>query len=86
MLLLHGDFQFKNTRDYPIKIEVDVSGGVASVGIYGLLTDDEYDISITTKTVKSTSSTLVVDSFKVYKRDGQVVNTEKLYRDTYKKH
>ena len=80
------DFQFKNTRDYPIKIEVDVSGGVASVGIYGLLTDDEYDISITTKTVKSTSSTLVVDSFKVYKRDGQVVNTEKLYRDTYKKH
>ncbi len=80
------DFQFKNTRDYPIKIEVDVSGGVASVGIYGLLTDDEYDISITTKTVKSTASTLIVDSFKVYKRDGQVVKTEKLDRDTYKKH
>ena len=80
------DFQFKNTRDYPIKIEVDVSGGVASVGIYGLLTDDEYDISITTKTVKSTSTTLVVDSFKVYKQNGEVVKTEKLYRDTYKKH
>ncbi len=80
------DFRFQNTRNYPIKIEASVSGGIANVKIYGLLTDDEYDISITTKTVKSTSTSLVVDSFKVYKRNGEVVNTEKLYRDTYKKH
>ena len=80
------DFKFKNTRNYPIKIEAEVSGGVAEVGIYGLLTDNEYDISITTKTIKSTSTSLVVDSFAVYKQNGQVVKTEKLYRDTYKKH
>ncbi len=80
------DFKFQNTRNYPIKIETSVANGVAQINIYGLLTDDEYDISIETKTIKSTSTSLVVDSYKVYRRNGQIVNQEKLDRDTYKKH
>ena len=47
------DFKFKNSRDYPIKIVSSVQNGVATVSIYGLATDNEYDISIETKTIKS---------------------------------
>lgn len=47
------DFKFKNSRDYPIKIISSVEGGVATVSIYGLATNNEYDISIETETIKS---------------------------------
>ena len=81
------DFKFENTRDYPIKIESSVSGGVATVSIYGLKTDNEYDsIRIEAKTIKSTNTSLVVDAYRVYRKDGQVVRSEKISRDTYKKH
>lgn len=83
------DFKFENRRDYPIKIEASVSGGIAKISIYGLKTDEEYDIydlSIESKTIKSTSTSLVVESYRVYKdSDGNVVKREKLYTDTYKK-
>ncbi len=80
------DFKFKNRREYPIKIEASVSGGIAKVNIYGLLTDDEYDIFIDTRTVKSTSTTLVVESYRAYRRNGEIIKRDKLYTDTYKKH
>lgn len=80
------DFKFKNRRDYPIKIEASVSGGIANVKIYGLLTDDEYDISIGTRVKKNTATSLVVESYRVYKKDGVEVKRDKLYTDTYKKH
>lgn len=79
------DFKFKNSRDYPIKIESTVSGGIAKVRIYGLKTDNEYNITIETSTVKSTSKNLIVDSFKVYRQNGKVIKKEKISRDTYKK-
>ncbi len=98
------DFKFKNSRNYPIKIETSVSNGVATVSIYGFKTDDEYDISIETQFIKSIpfktvyksnnnykSGTViqggkngsVIDAYKVYKRNGQIVKKEKLSRDTY---
>lgn len=80
------DFRFKNTRDYPIRIESSVSGGVATVNIYGLRNGNEYDIRIETKVVKRTSSNIIVDAFKVYRKNGEVVKREKLSRDTYKIH
>lgn len=80
------DFKFKNRRNYPIKIEAYVSGGIAEVNIYGLRTDDEYDLSIYSKVIKSTSTTLVVESYRAYKRNGEIVRMDKLYTDTYKKH
>lgn len=78
------DFKFKNSRDYPIMIESSVSGGIATVSIYGLKRDVEYDISIETKTVKRTSSNIIIDAYKVYRLNGDVVKSEKLSRDTYK--
>ena len=80
------DFKFINSRNYPIKIESSVSGGVATVNIYGLKNEIEYDISIETKTIKKTSSDFVVDAFKIYKLNGNIVKSEKLSRDTYKSH
>ena len=43
------DFKFKNSRKYPIKITASVSGGVATIQIWGHKEDVEYDISIETK-------------------------------------
>ena len=60
------------------------------VNIYGLKTNEEYDIydlSIESKTIKSTDKTLVVESYRAYRdRDGNLVRKDKLYTDTYKKH
>ena len=84
------DFKFENRRSYPIKIEATVSGGIARIKIYGLKSDEEYDrynLSIGSKTIKNTSTTLVVESYRLYKdENGNVVKQDKLYTDTYKKH
>ena len=81
------DFVFENSRSYPIKILSSVQDGVARVQIYGYENPNEqnYDISIETTLVKSTSTTNVYDAYKVYKQNGEVVKREKLSRDTYKK-
>jgi len=81
------DFKFINSRDYPIKIEAAVSDGTCRVKIYGLRKSDDYDnIYLTTKTIKKTSNSIVIDSYRVYERDGEVVFSKKMYRDTYKVH
>lgn len=46
------DFQFKNSRNYPIKIEASVNGGVAEFKIHGVQ-EEEYEISILPKTTAS---------------------------------
>ena len=87
------DFKFKNTRDYPVRIVADVSGGYCTVAIYGLRTDDEYDISIETNIIKkmaqktrSGAPGYVVDSFRVVRQNGEVISREKIARDTYSAH
>ena len=87
------DFKFKNTRDYPIKVVASVEGGYCKVSIYGLKTDNEYDISIDTNIIKTMpkksaggSTGYVVDSFRLVKQNGQVVSREKISRDTYSAH
>lgn len=37
------DFQFKNTRAYPIRISTSSDGGILTVSIHGSKKDDEYD-------------------------------------------
>ena len=87
------DFKFKNSRNYPIKVVSSVSGGVASISIYGLRTDNEYDVSIETNIIKtiprkttSGSNGYVVDSFRVTRQNGEVIKREKIARDTYSSH
>lgn len=84
------DFKFENRRNYPIKLETSVTGGIARVSVYGLKTDEEYDkynLSIESKTVKNTPTSLVVESYRAYKdEEGRIIKADKLYTDTYKKH
>ena len=47
------DFKFKNSRKYPVRITATVSGGVATVQIWGVKEDVEYDISIETKQIST---------------------------------
>ncbi|MBQ3415111.1 MAG: VanW family protein [Clostridia bacterium] len=45
------DFKFKNTRKYPIKIKAGVQGGIATISVYGMKEDEEYDITLETRTI-----------------------------------
>lgn len=47
------DFQFKNSRNYPIKIEASVKNGVAEFKIHGMQEENEYDIKIIPVTTAS---------------------------------
>ena len=47
------DFKFKNSRKYPIKIEMSVANGVAKATIYGIKENPEYEISIQTSTINT---------------------------------
>ena len=55
------DFKFKNERDYPIKIESSVSGGVCTVSFYGLRRQTEYDIKIETDLIRTIKYTTKYD-------------------------
>lgn len=43
------DFKFKNSRTYPIRITSTVQGGVATVQVWGVKEETEYEITIETK-------------------------------------
>ncbi len=80
------DFKFKNTRDYPIKITCSVSNGIATFNIYGLRSDNEYDVEISSRVTGSTTNAIYSEAYRILKQNGQVVKTELLSRDTYKRH
>lgn len=47
------DFQFKNSRSYPIKIEASVKNGIAEFQIHGMQEEKEYEIRILPVTTQS---------------------------------
>ena len=47
------DFKFKNSRKYAIKIKATASNGVATIDIYGIKEDTEYQITFDTKTIST---------------------------------
>lgn len=47
------DFQFKNSRKYPIKIEASVKNGIAEFKIHGMQEENEYEIKIIPITTSS---------------------------------
>ena len=51
------DFKFKNTRKYPVRITATVQGGVATVQVWGLKEEVEYDITIETKKISTIAYT-----------------------------
>ena len=47
------DFKFKNTRNYPVKIESSVNGGIAEMKIYGVKEENEFDIKLETEVIST---------------------------------
>ena len=43
------DFQFKNTRNYPIRIKTSIGNGIAKIDIYGIREEVEYQVEIATQ-------------------------------------
>ena len=80
------DFKFKNNRNYPIKILCSVSGGIARFNIYGLRTDNEYEVEISSRVTGSTADSTYSEAYRILKQNGQVVSSELLSKDTYKRH
>lgn len=80
------DFKFKNNRDYPIKITCSVSNGIANFKIFGLKTDNDYVVELSSRITKTTSSSIYSEAYKTLKKNGAVISTEILSKDIYKKH
>lgn len=80
------DFQFKNNRNYPIKLICSVSGGVANFQIFGMKQEDDLEIQISSYETGRTSTAIYSEAYKILKRNGQVVDRQLLSKDTYKRH
>ena len=80
------DFQFKNNRNYPIKLVCSVSGGIANFQIFGLKQDDDYEVQILSYETGRTSTSIYSEAYKILKRDGKEVSRQLMSKDTYKRH
>ena len=80
------DFQFKNNRSYPIKIQCSVSGGIANFKIFGLRQEDDYEVEISAYQTGTTATAVYSEAYKILKKDGAVVSKELLSKDVYKRH
>lgn len=76
------DFKFKNNRNYPIKVIATVENGYCTVQIYGLRTDNDYQIQLTSKKIGA----LTYQAFKNYYKDGQFIKSELISTDQYRSH
>ncbi len=80
------DFKFKNNRDYPIKLVCSVSGGIANFQIFGMKTENDYEVEISSYQTGKTATAIYSEAYKILKKNGQVVSKELLSKDTYKRH
>ncbi len=79
------DFQFKNNRNYPIKILCSVANGTCYFQILGLATPDDCQVQISASSSKTATSINSV-TYKTLLRNGQVISSDVISRDTYKRH
>lgn len=80
------DFQFKNNRNYPIKLVCSVSGGIANFKIFGLRQENDCEVEISSYETGRTSTAIYSEAYKILKKDGKVISKELLSKDTYKRH
>lgn len=80
------DFQFKNNRNYPIKLVCSVSNGIANFQIFGLKQEDDCEVEISSYETGRTSTAIYSEAYKILKRDGKVIGSQLLSKDTYKRH
>ena len=80
------DFKFKNTRNYAIKIICSVDSGVATFSLYGLAEENDCEVIISSGITSRGANSLTSATYRTLKRNGQVISTETVSRDTYKVH
>ena len=80
------DFKFRNNREYPIKITCSVSNGIANFKIFGLKTDNDYEVEITSRITGTTSNAIYSEAYKTLKKNGNIISTETISKDVYKRH
>ena len=80
------DFQFKNTRNYPIKIQCSVDRGICNFQIYGLKEETEYEVNVWANVISRSKTAIKSKAYRQLKLNGEVVSTQLLYSDTYKVH
>ena len=80
------DFQFKNNRNYPIKIQSSVSRGIARIEILGLKQENDFQIEIHDKITKTTKNSIYSEAYKIKKKNGQTISSSLISKDIYKKH
>lgn len=81
------DFRFKNSRKYPVKLEVTVSNGMAKVTIYGIKENPEYEVSFQTNTISTIPATTTYeedDSLPAGTEKVKQKGTNGLVTETYK--
>ena len=80
------DFKFKNNREYPIKITCSVANGIANFKIFGLKNDNDYEVQLSSRITGTTSTAIYSEAYKTLKKNGTVISTERISKDTYKRH
>lgn len=80
------DFQFKNNRNYPIKLVCSVANGIANFQIFGMRQEEDCEVQISAYETGRTRTAIYSEAYKIVKKDGKVISQELLSRDTYKRH
>lgn len=80
------DFKFKNNREYPIKITCSVANGIANFKIFGLHSENDYEVQLSSRITSTTSNYIYSEGYKTLKKNGIIISTETISKDTYKRH
>lgn len=56
------DFKFENTRNYPIMIKTQASGGLADIKIFGIKEEVEYEVEVITEVLSYTPYSVVYET------------------------
>ena len=62
------------------------AGGVANFQIFGIKQEDDCEVQISSYETGKTPTAIYPEAYKILKRAGQVVDTQLLSKDTYKRH
>jgi len=80
------DFQFKNNRNYPVKVVATTAPGSITCKIMGLKQDTEYDVKLYSRVISKTETKTKVETYKLLYLNGKEVSRTWLSTDTYKNH
>ncbi len=58
--------------------------GIANFKIFGLKSENDYEVQITSRITRTTSNAIYSEAYKTLKKNGNVVSTERISKDTYK--